>query len=166
MKGRHPLLTDIDVTINPSKGSSVSEDIKSDKKNEGRRLLDLTRSDIYNAYTIGPAEDMLEESSTDAGSHFRCQQGIEGNLDLGDMSLQGDNDTLQPITSSAGDMVEQKDIGLTNGEHGQVLQTAQVVMNMLDVMMPGTLTEDKKNKVALQICISMASCLYLILYLI
>ncbi|XP_028786927.1 uncharacterized protein LOC114742866 isoform X2 [Neltuma alba] len=147
LKGRHPLVTDIDVTINPSKGLSVAEDIKPAKKKEGSRLLDLTRSDVSNGYAIFPADDMIEERSTDAGSHFRYEQGLEGNLELGDMILHGDNGPLQPMTSSVGDVVEEKNIGSTDGERGQVLQTAQVVMNMLDVTMPGTLTEEKKNKV-------------------
>ncbi|XP_054820922.1 uncharacterized protein LOC129319857 isoform X2 [Prosopis cineraria] len=147
LKGRHPLLTDIDVTINPSKGLSVAEDIKSDKKTKGSRFLDLSRSDVYNGYTIGPGEGMLEGSSTDASSHFRYQQGLEGNLELGDMSLQGDNGPLQPITSPVGVVVEEKNIGSTDSERGQVLQTAKLVMNMLDVTVPGTLTEEKKNKV-------------------
>ncbi|KAI9113775.1 hypothetical protein K1719_015026 [Acacia pycnantha] len=90
---------------------------------------------------------MLDESSTDASSHFRYQQGLEGNLELGDISLLGDNGPLPPITSSVGDVVEEKNMGLTDGERGQVLQTARVVMNMLDVTIPGTLTEEKKKKV-------------------
>ncbi|XP_028786929.1 uncharacterized protein LOC114742866 isoform X4 [Neltuma alba] len=102
-------------------------------------------------YILVPAfnngDDMIEERSTDAGSHFRYEQGLEGNLELGDMILHGDNGPLQPMTSSVGDVVEEKNIGSTDGERGQVLQTAQVVMNMLDVTMPGTLTEEKKNKV-------------------
>lgn len=149
LKGRHPLLTDIDVTINPSKGLSVVEDINLDKRNEASRLLDLTRSDVFDGYTVDPAKDMLEESESDASLGFRYQQDYQRNLKLGDTGLQLDNGLLQQTTSTVGDSIEEENVGSVDSEHGQVLQTAQVVMNMLDVTMPGTLTEEKKKKVAL-----------------
>ncbi|KAK7285904.1 hypothetical protein RJT34_20689 [Clitoria ternatea] len=34
-----------------------------------------------------------------------------------------------------------------DSEHGQVVQTAQVVINMLDVTVPGTLTKERTTKV-------------------
>lgn len=146
LKGRHPLLTDIDVTINPSKGLSVVEDIRPDKKTEVSRLLDLTPSDVFNGYIIDPDNDMLEESNDDANLHFGYPQDLQRNQ-LGDTGLQVDKGPLEQTTSTDVDFTDEENVGSVNGEHGQVLQTAQVVMNMLDVTMPGTLTEEKKKKV-------------------
>jgi len=48
-----------------------------------------------------------------------------------------------------------QEVGSVDSERGQVLQTAEVVMSMLDKTMPGTLTEEKKKKVMLGIFWSM-----------
>ncbi|KAF7836838.1 Embryogenesis-associated protein EMB8 isoform B [Senna tora] len=146
LKGRHPLLTDIDVTVNPSEGLSFVEDIRSDKRTEAGRLLDLTRSDVFDGYTIDPAKDMLEGSNNGASLGFGYQQDLQRHLKPGDTSLEVDNGPFQQITSTDVDLIEEENVS-EDSEHGQVLQTAQVVMNMLDVTMPGTLTEEKKKKV-------------------
>ncbi|KAJ1402966.1 Alpha/Beta hydrolase fold [Sesbania bispinosa] len=147
LKGRHPLLTDIDVTINPSKGLAVIEEVRSDKNAKVSKLLDLTRSDAFNGYSIDPPKDMLEESKSDANLDFRSQQDLQRNFEQGDMSLQVKNDPLQQTSSTGADLIEEENVASVDNEHGQVLQTAQVVINMLDVTMPGTLTEENKNKV-------------------
>ncbi|KAI4335161.1 hypothetical protein L6164_013832 [Bauhinia variegata] len=147
LKGRHPLLTDIDVTINPSKGLAIIEDIRPDKTNEDSKLLDLTRSDAFDGYSIDPPKNMLQDSKNGASFQFRSEEDLQRNLDLQDTSLQIQNGPLQQISSTNPDVTEEENASSIDGEHGQVLQTAQVVMNMLDVTMPGTLTEEKKKKV-------------------
>ncbi|THG14594.1 hypothetical protein TEA_001306 [Camellia sinensis var. sinensis] len=94
LKGRHPLLKDADVTLNPSKGLAWVESTSSDK------------------------------------------------------SSRKSNGTLEQASSV--DVVLVKDEGNSIAdERGQVLQTAQVAMNMLDMTMPGTLNEEQKQKVLL-----------------
>ncbi|XP_020226332.1 uncharacterized protein LOC109807977 isoform X2 [Cajanus cajan] len=119
LKGRHPLLTDIDVTINPSKELAVVEEVRSDKDAKVGKLLDLTRS----------------------------QRGLQRNFEQDGMSLQLKDGPLQQTSSSDADLIEEGNVVSVVSEHGQVLQTAQVVINMLDVTMPGTLTEARKKKV-------------------
>ncbi|TKY54378.1 Embryogenesis-associated protein EMB8 [Spatholobus suberectus] len=120
LKGRHPLLTDIDVTINPAKGlAAVEEEVRSNKDAKVGTLLDLTRS----------------------------QQGLQQNFEQDDMSLQVKDGPLQHTSSSDADLIEEENVVSVDSEHGQVPQTAQVVINMLDVTMPGTLTEERKKKV-------------------
>ncbi|KAK7265485.1 hypothetical protein RJT34_33105 [Clitoria ternatea] len=147
LKGRHPLLTDIDVTINPSKGLAVVEEVRSNKDAKVRKLLDLTMSDSFNGYSIDPAKDLREENKNDASLQFRSQHDPQRNFELEDMSLQVKKGPLQQISSTDTDLVEKENVPSVDGEHGQVVQTAQVVINMLDVTMPGTLTEEKKTKV-------------------
>lgn len=147
LKGRHPLLTDIDVTINPSKGLTVVEEIRPDKNAKVSKLLDLTQSDAFNGYTIDPTKDLLEERKNDANLQFRSQRDLRRNLEHEDMSLQVKNGPVQQTGSTDADLIEEENVGPVDSEHGQVLQTAQVAINMLDVTMPGTLTEEKKKKV-------------------
>ncbi|KAK7363347.1 hypothetical protein VNO77_05487 [Canavalia gladiata] len=147
LKGRHPLLTDIDVTINPSKGVAVVEDIRSDKDAKVGKLLDLTRSNAFNGYSIDPTKDLLEEKKDGSSFQFRSQQDLQRNFKQDDMSLQVKNGPLQQTSSSDTDSIKEENTASVDSEHGQVLQTAQVVINMLDATMPGTLTEEKKKKV-------------------
>ena len=66
-----------------------------------------------------------------------------------------ENGALQQISSVDSELVKEEEVSSVDGERGQGLQTAQVVMNMLDITMPGTLNRRKKQKVRLKILISM-----------
>ncbi|MCH88579.1 alpha/beta-hydrolases superfamily, partial [Trifolium medium] len=83
----------------------------------------------------------------DAGLHFRPQQDLQQNFEQGDVSLQVKNGPVQQTSSTGSDQIGEENAASVDGEHGHVLQTAQVVTNMLDVTMPGTLTEEQKKKV-------------------
>ncbi|CAL0330257.1 unnamed protein product [Lupinus luteus] len=146
LKGRHPLLTDIDVTINPSNGLTVVEEMRSAKNVKVSNLLDLTRSDASNGYTTDPTNEFLEERKNDDNSHFRSKQDLQKNLQRENMSLQVKDGPSQQTSSINADLVEEN-VGPADNEHGHVLQTAKLVTNMLDVTMPGTLTEEQKKKV-------------------
>jgi hypothetical protein len=61
-----------------------------------------------------------------------------------------ENDAVQQRRSVDAELIEQDSADSVDIENGQVLPTAQVVMNMLDVMMPDTLTKEKKKKVMLR----------------
>ncbi|XP_014508844.1 uncharacterized protein LOC106768297 isoform X1 [Vigna radiata var. radiata] len=145
LKGRHPLLTDIDVTINPSKGVVVVEEIRSNKDAKVGKLLNLTRSDTFNGYSMNPSNDLIEENKNNTGLQFRSQQRLQRNFEQDDMSLQVKDGPSQQTSSSEADLNEEQNV--VSVDNIQVLQTAQVVINMLDVTMPGTLTEERKKKV-------------------
>ncbi|XP_057967408.1 uncharacterized protein LOC131157352 isoform X2 [Malania oleifera] len=149
LKGCHPLLKDIDVTVNPSRGLALVEGRKSNKGDRVNKLLDLTKSNAMNGYSVDPIPNMLDKSKTIAETNLRSGQDMPRELRLENKGLQqADNGVLHQLTSSVEtESVQEDGIGLSDGERGQVLQTAQVVMNMLDVTMPGTLTEEQKKKV-------------------
>ncbi|CAI8610934.1 unnamed protein product [Vicia faba] len=140
LKGRHPLLTDIDVTINPSKGLAVVEEVRTDKSS---KVGKLSGSDPYNGNSTDPTKGLVEESKNDAG----FQQDLQQNIEHRDVSLQVKSGPLQQNSSSGTDLIGEENAASVDSEQGRVLQTAQVVTNMLDVTMPGTLTEEQKKKV-------------------
>ncbi|XVE70763.1 hypothetical protein DITRI_Ditri10aG0097200 [Diplodiscus trichospermus] len=145
LKGRHPLLKDVDVTINPSKGLAFAESRFTDKGGKTKKLLDHSRSNAINGYPIRPTIDMLEDADTAAGIHLQSRQGSL--KDVEDKGLKGVNNDMLPQNKSVEAESVNDDGAPEDGELGQVLQTAQVVMNMLDVTMPGTLKEAEKKKV-------------------
>ncbi|CAL5340359.1 uncharacterized protein LOC114299847 isoform X1 [Camellia sinensis] len=147
LKGRHPLWKDVDITLNPSKGLAWVEGTSSDKSGRVNKLLNLSQSNVLNGYSSYPLEERLGESDISASisSRFRCDS--QRNPEIEDRGLQQkSNGTLEQASSI--DAVLVKDEGSPiDDERGQVLQTAQVAMNMIDVTMPGTLTEEQKQKV-------------------
>ncbi|XP_009359693.2 uncharacterized protein LOC103950231 isoform X2 [Pyrus x bretschneideri] len=134
LKGRHPLLKDVDLPIDPSEG---------------------------------PADKMPEENDTAASFRIRSRKDSERKYEVQNTGLQDvdngkdsdrksevQNTGLQDVENGSLDQTNSDDRELVNEEEvnpvdekGQVLQTAEVVMNMLDVTMPDTLTEEKKKKV-------------------
>ena len=60
-----------------------------------------------------------------------------------------ENGALIQTKSDDPELVNEEEVSPADGERGQVLQTAHVVMNMLDVTMPNILTEERKKKVML-----------------
>lgn len=152
LKGRHPLLKDVDVTIDPSKGVALVEGRASEKSDEVDKLWDFSQSNALNGYTVDPVKDMLQDSDTAASIYLRSRRDSQGNSDVEDRGLQKvENGAVQQISSVDAELVEEGEVGSVDSERGQVLQTAQVVMSMLDTTMPGTLTEEKKKKVMLGI---------------
>lgn len=141
MKGRHPLLEDVDVNINPSKGLTLVE--SRDKRVELNNLSSLSPTDT-SGYTIEPINKILQDIQS------RSRKDSQRDLKL-DEELQGvENDAVQQRRSVDAELIEQDSADSVDIENGQVLPTAQVVMNMLDVMMPDTLTKEKKKKVMLR----------------
>ncbi|KAJ8767473.1 hypothetical protein K2173_017517 [Erythroxylum novogranatense] len=136
LKGRHPLLNDVDVTINPSKGLAVVEG-RSSNQGGANKLLDLTPTDANaNGYAMYPTKEMSSNSDTADRLHSRSKQDVQGNVEIG-REMEEVDDYLT------------KDEGADpmDSERGEVLQTTRVVMNMLDISMPGCLTEEEKRKV-------------------
>ncbi|KAJ3704886.1 hypothetical protein LUZ61_008591 [Rhynchospora tenuis] len=122
LKGRHPLLEDIDISINPSKSFSFVNGRGSKKKSDRRyrepSTLPLNKAPL-NGYLIAPPVDV---HSTNGKVEKSTEKEIGVSKDV-------------------------KEEVVEEGEESQVLQTATVVMNMLDVTMPGTLNEEQKKKV-------------------
>lgn len=147
LKGRHPLLKDVDVTINPSKGLTLLEGRASDKSGRINKPLNLSQSNVVNGYAGYPLKEKLEESDTldSIGSGFR--QDPQRNPEIGDEGLQRESNDTSKQTSPVDAELANEELSPVDVETNQVLQTAQVVMNMLDVTMPGTLTKEQKNKV-------------------
>jgi len=144
LKGRHPLLKDVDVNINPSKGLTLVE--SRDKRVELNNLSSLSPTDT-SGYTIEPINKILQDIQS------RSRKDSQRDLKL-DEELQGvENDAVQQRRSVDAELIEQDSADSVDIERGEVLPTAQVVMNMLDVMMPDTLTKEKKKKVMLRIAI-------------
>ncbi|KAL3642870.1 hypothetical protein CASFOL_013685 [Castilleja foliolosa] len=138
LKGRHPLLKDIDVTINPSKGLEMLESRTSNKRARVDMLPDLSNGDD----STNPPLKMFNANDTAMTNQSKPIKDI-GASDFSSKGLQQeDND----FGRQSGDTVDSLAEEGTN-ERRQVLQTAQVVINMLDMTMPGTLSEEQKKKV-------------------
>lgn len=151
LKGRHPLLKDVDVTINPSGSLALVEGRETDKRVKVNKLVDLVQTNTLNGYPVEASKQILEDSYSEAHFHLRSGQESQRNLEL---DHKGSQDVaLQEAQSVDTDLVEEGGASPDDGERGQVLQTAQVVLNMLDVTVPGTLTEEQKRKVMLEFAI-------------
>ena len=151
LKGRHPLLKDVDLPIDPSEGSSLVEGRLSN--NSGAQLLDLAQSDSLNGNTAGPANSMPEENDNAASFWIRSRKDSLRKSEVQNTGLQRvENGSPDQTKSDVQELVNEEEVSPV-GEKGQVLQTAEVVMNMLDVTMPDTLTEEKKKKVVLEIAV-------------
>ncbi|KAL0410375.1 UNVERIFIED_CONTAM: Embryogenesis-associated protein [Sesamum latifolium] len=134
LKGRHPLLKDVDFTINPSKGLGLVESRASSKQERVDKLLSVT-----NGGSTRPPVDVFQANDArhtkDIGEPPPIIKGVQQD--------DGDVDNQSNATSEA--VVEE---GINSfDERGEVLQTAEVVMNMLDMTMPDTLSDEQKKKV-------------------
>lgn len=148
LKGRHPLLKDVDITINPSKGLALANDRPSQDSGKVAKLLDLTHLSALNGYSGDRMNDMLEESDDATSLSLRSRKVSQRKLEVEDAKLQEVENGGNSIDA---ELVNDEEVSPEDSERGQVLQTAQVVMNMLDITMPGILTEEKKKKVMFEI---------------
>lgn len=139
LKGRHPLLKDVDVNINPPKGLALVESKALHQNGRVNKLLNVPNFDALGAHPLNPAKDILEAGDTRAKTYSRSKQESKG--------LRPDKDSLGQSSSIDAQLVREEVTNPEDGEMGQVLQTAKVVMNMLDVTMPNTLMEEQKRKV-------------------
>ncbi|RZC89930.1 hypothetical protein C5167_028996 [Papaver somniferum] len=135
LKGRHPLLEDLDVTINPSKGLSLVEGISSDEPKNSSKIPNISEYNALNAYDLDPPEgsDKVDNVQKELPDHSETQK-------------VGESDESKDSSSTDAEVVEEEGDVPVN-EESQVLQSAQVVMNVLDVTMPGTLSPEQKRKV-------------------
>ncbi|KAH6837506.1 hypothetical protein C2S53_001029 [Perilla frutescens var. hirtella] len=138
LKGRHPLLKDVDVTLNPSKGLALMDGRATSRRGRVGGLLNLT-----NGSSTNPKLEMFQENDTAMRTQLGSKKYI-GEVHIKGLQLEDknvgkqSNTAIDPTTEG----VNSSDI-----ERGKVLQTAQVVMNMLDITMPEVLSDDQKKKV-------------------
>ncbi|XP_013667524.2 uncharacterized protein LOC106371951 isoform X2 [Brassica napus] len=147
LKGRHPLLKDVDVTVNPSKGLVVSEAKTPEKGITAQKLAQVARGKTLNGYHVDPSRKTLEDSYITPKSILPFGTELEKNvkIDTGsDEPVNGGVSTSGPVDV---ELVDDNKSDEEESERGDMLQTAEVVVNMLDLTMPGTLKAEEKKKV-------------------
>ncbi|KAL1805018.1 hypothetical protein ACET3Z_028086 [Daucus carota] len=147
LKGRHPLLKDVDINI--SKGLLTVESKVIKKSGQVKKIPSLPR--IGNVNVNGSSVTNFKEVSggrdVAVGLHIRTERdSLRSSQDEHVGPKHENNDVINQGTPVIADPPEDGVIP-EDSERGQVLQTAEIVMNMLDVTMPNTLTEEKKKKV-------------------
>ncbi|KAL9266834.1 Embryogenesis-associated protein EMB8-like protein [Drosera capensis] len=130
LKGRHPLVEDLEVTVKPSKDLAISRGRGSAVNGNFKRISNFTEFDTSSSYIISP-NDILDKRD-DAGSNLGHVYDLNSSRELNGKDLA--------------------DVAPSMEEADPVLQTAEVVMNMLDVTMPGALEEEKRKKVRAAVC--------------
>lgn len=143
LKGRHPLLKDVDVTINPSKGLALVEGRSPNKNVRMDELLDFPNLAAFDKKSLNHLKD-----NSISNWNLRSENEIKADFPLGINGFQPENKNyLEQSSDFDTELVQDEVADPVDGERGQVLQTAQVVMNMLDVTIPDTLIEERKKKV-------------------
>ncbi|XP_024012596.1 uncharacterized protein LOC18018807 isoform X2 [Eutrema salsugineum] len=147
LKGRHPLLKDVDVTVNPSKGLVISEAKAPEKGITAKKLLQVARGKMVNGYHVDPSKETLEDSDISPNSSLPSVTELRKNVKIDTGSDEPENGGVLTSGPVEVELVEDNKSDVEESERGQVLQTAEVVVNMLDVTMPGTLKAEEKKKV-------------------
>lgn len=144
LKGRHPLLKDVDITINPSRGLALMEE-----SGEVIKQLDYNWSDASSGYqSTSSIKKKLGESHSSIRTHLRSQTDSQSKSQLDVKgSLEIDVGVLDQTSSISANMGKEDDVSLEDTDKGRVLRTAEVVMNILEMTNPGTLTGEEKKKV-------------------
>lgn len=147
LKGRHPLLKDVDITVNPSKGLVFSEAKAPEKSIGAKKLVQPADEKMVNGYHVDPFRETLEDSDISPNSNLSSGIDLEKNV-KGDY---GADETKNSRVSTSSlvevESIEDNESNVEESDRGQVLQTVEVVVNMLDVTMPGTLKAEEKKKV-------------------
>lgn len=167
LKGRHPLLNDVDITIKPSKGRAIGLQEKSvsarSKAHEGfdpsqlllkhnhgnmDSFMKLTHSDTVNRLRVYPLNTKV---NGDGGAVYNnvVGHGKSGSIfyEMGSDDEVGREDSKNEKPGTTMDVPTEGVANAISSEGGQVTQTATVIMSMLDVTMPGTLDNEQKKKV-------------------
>ncbi|CAN1291026.1 Embryogenesis-associated protein EMB8 [Linum perenne] len=144
LKGRHPLLTDLDVTINLSKGLTVSESAVVDTDGKNNEPVDVTLAET-NGSAVDISDHILEGSSSGQQLNSGSGQYRDNDLQIRGELQEAEIQVVQKTVDT--ELLEDESENTEDVEKGEVLQSAQVVMNMLDVAMPGVVAEDEKKKV-------------------
>lgn len=141
LKGRHPLLNDVDVTVNPLKDLKLLGGNASSKSDVENKLLNFPNGHTAKNYT-----SKMPDTYTKAKLQSRSARDI-GRMSPQTEGQQDEGSDVGHQLNASDAKVEDEASKSSENERGQVLQTAQVVMNMLDATMPETLSEEQKKKV-------------------
>lgn len=153
LKGRHPLLKDVDLNISPSKGLIHGDDRASKRSGEFSKYLELSQGNGQNGYSVADIKEVSEEGDSASRLKLGLNQGSYRKPDSESEILQKvDNARFNQNITVDAELIKEEETDTEDDEKGQVLQTTQVIMNMLDVAMPGTLTEEEKKKVTPLYC--------------
>lgn len=134
LKGRHPLIKDLDITINPSKGLTFVEPQTNDRKvPKVNNFHQQSQFILYNNVPHGINGLLVDSAKGYSGVQNKENVQLKDNGDAHRVSKDSD--------------VEESEESSEDAEKGHVLQSATLVMNMLDATMPGTLDDDQKKKV-------------------
>lgn len=147
LKGRHPLLKDVDVTVNPSKGLVLSEARAPEKGISAKKLLQVAHRKTVNGYHVDPSRETLEDSDIAPNLNLPSGTDLDKNVKIDYGSDEPENSRVSTSGPVEVESVVDNESNVEESERGQVLQTAEVVVNMLDVTMPGTLKAEEKKKV-------------------
>lgn len=94
LKGRHPLLKDVDVTINPLKGLALVEGRATPKSSRVNKFFNPEKSSALSEHPMDPVSEML------AATNIHLGQDAWRNLEIEDKELpQVHNGTLQQSIS-------------------------------------------------------------------
>jgi hypothetical protein len=133
LKGRHPLIKDVDITINPSKGLAFVEPQVNDRKaQKGSSFRPPSELILYNNVPHGINGLLIDSAKEYSDAENKEKGQLKNNGDMESVKI----DPEEELEESSEDV-----------EKGQALQSASVVINMLDATMPGTLDNDQKKKV-------------------
>ncbi|EEC84631.1 hypothetical protein OsI_31501 [Oryza sativa Indica Group] len=134
LKGRHPLIKDVDITINPSKGLAFVEPQANDRKApNNNNFRQQSQFILYNSMPHGINGLLLDSAK---------QHSVSNEKENGQIKDNGDMDRARKDVNE-----EESEETPEDDEKGHALQSASLVMNMLDATMPGTLDDDQKKKV-------------------
>eukprot|EP01018_Ginkgo_biloba_P027793 Gb_23959 [translate_table: standard] len=180
LKGRHPLLKDIDITIKPPKDSvSGKHLLKANRMNVNGIPNPFTGSVVRGSskYRIGTNVNKFLDFNN--GEAYDVSNGVHASGENGDHTYPLENESVSPksiqqkghediystdvepkkedlvgssqepgyLTEATDTIEESESGGEGEVERGQVLQTAETVMRVLDATMPGTLADDQKEQV-------------------
>lgn len=145
LKGRHPLLEDSDVTINPSKRLKLMASNTTDASSKSNNLLNLHQLDALDGNATYTSKKMLKRSD----AYVYSNSGLDSQKSKAkDDELKTNSNGMVTQTNLVDtELVKEGDVDVVDGERGKVLQASEVVMNLLDKKMPETLSEEQKKKV-------------------
>lgn len=143
LKGRHPLLEDSDVTINPSKRLKLMASNTTHASSKSNNLLNLHQLDALDGNAAYTSKKMMKRSD----AYVYSNSGLDSQKSKAkDKEVKTEsNGMVTQINLVNTELVKEGDVDVVDGERGKVLQASEVVMNMLDKKMP--LSEEQKNKV-------------------
>lgn len=168
LKGRHPLLKDIDVTIKPTNGSIIKRRLPEAERTNGhgaqnhvidsalassvdkflgsndREAFDVS-NEMYVNGKDGAHKSQVKKKSTSLNMVRQKEQEEITNTELEKRKFTGLSENGHSTGTTA--TVEESQSAQEEVERGQVLQTAETIMKMLDVTMPGTVDDEQRQQV-------------------